>query len=624
MTDQHPEPGLQPMDGPPDGLAPPPAASTRRPLTKAVLTAMAGLLVVGAVVTAIVTLSAGDGSASAEAAVHRLFDAVDRQDAIGVAESLEPTERRILITAMDDAAGQARRVKVANDRLDLHAVDGVDLTVDDLQLQVTPLDDHTSAVDIGSGRISSRTQLSKMPIGPVVQEVIDRSKDAGDDVDDATTDEIELTGTRIVAVERGGEWYVSALFSLAEQIRLDGKPVAAYPDERAAIPAVGATSPEAAVREGIAAAVHADVRRLIELTPADEARVLHTYGQILVDEAKGEKTDVTVDDLELEVSDLSNGRKRVSATSMTMTVTSEWDRQITTYDGRCSTTRWEVTDPEAYDYGDEGSGRDWTQCDDDASSLSPFALLNVLSSPGSVDVVVEEHDGAWFLSPTGTVVENTVGAVKGLDVDAVRRIARAWSGEWWIYQAPELWKACGVTQPGLDDSRTKAEAAYERCMESLPQDYAGPWGPLGGNIIQRTEDAGFAVPGQECFQAGGDQFSMDAIENCLADLVAKGELDPAELESFRCGRIFEQIDTRDDLSGDERDSLMAKADAQYQTCIERTRPAGSTPGGGVSFGSGETTPEPTPTTVPAPKPTVTRPPATTTQPPATTTSTTQP
>ena len=75
---------------------------------------------------------------------------------------------------------------------------------------------------------------------------------------------------------------------------------------------------------------------------------------------KGDGTWVTVEGLKLEVSDAAGGRKRVSAKSLTMTVTTEWDRQVTTYDGKCSTTTWEVTDPEEYG-GEEFQPDAWTQ-----------------------------------------------------------------------------------------------------------------------------------------------------------------------------------------------------------------------------------------------------------------------
>lgn len=617
MSDQWHEPGPPPPDEPANGIAPPPAAAARRrPRNKTVLTAMAGVLAIGAVGFGIVSLIESDGAASAEDAVKELFEAVDRQDAIGVAESLEPTERRILVDALEEASTEARRVEVTDDGLDLRAVDGVELSVDGLELQATPLDDETYAVDITSGQISSRTQLSRMPIGPVVQEVIDRNEEVGE-VDDTNEDEIELAGTRLVAVKRGGEWYVSALFSLAEQIRLDLDPAAAYPPPGSAIPAVGADSPEAVVREGVAAAVDADIRRLIELTPADEARVLHTYGPILAEQVDGGDTGIEIDDLELEVTDAPGGRKHVSATSLTMTTTTDWDRQVTTYDGECSTTTVEVTDPDEYGYGD-GDGdaiHDWTWCDDDTSMLSPFAFFNVFYAPGSIDVIVEEHDGRWFLSPASTVVENTVGTFRDLDVDQVRRMARVWGGEWWLADNDELWKACGIAQPTLDTPRAEAESAYSQCIDSLPDDYGGgTWGPVDGAMTDDSEGT-LTVPGNECYGAGAERPANEDIDACLAELVASGDLDPAELASFRCGQIFDEVTGGDDLSEAEYEAYWDDADERYQACMDEAASGGAS-GGGNSFGPSQTTPngtvEGTPTTTEPRSTTATSAPAATT------------
>lgn len=624
MSDQHPEHGIPPMGEPPQDLAPPPPeVPPRKEKAKVRLTAMAGLLVVAAVGFGIVQLSQGDGASSAEKAVEELFDAVDRQDAIGAAEALEPTERKILVDALEEAKTEADRVDLTNDDLDLHGVEGVELSVDGLEMQATPLDDDTYAVDLTAGTISSRAQLAKMPIGPVIQEVIDRNEEAGEEVDETSTDEMELAGTRLVAVKRSGEWYVSALYSFAELIRSDMNPVPAFPEAADAIPAVGADSPEAAVREGIAAATDADIRRLIELTPEDEARVLHTYGPILVAEAAGEDTGTTVDDLELKVSDAPDGRKRVSATSMTMTVETEWDTQVTTYDGTCSTTTWTYTEEYADEYADDGleTENEWKQCDEDMTTLSPFGFLNVFYAPSSLDVIVEEHDGKWFLSPTGTVVQNTVGTLAGLDVDDVRRIARSWGGEWWLYESPELWEACGVAQPSLDDSRADAEAAYDECIASLPDDYEGPWGPMGNTGM--VEGGSMSLPGDECYgTAASDTPTNDAIEACLADLVAAGELDPSDLADFRCSRVFEEspMGGTEDLTDDEYDALWDAAQDQYEACMEEAEAGEPGSSGGVTFGSDGTTA----TTEPDPGPSTTRPPATTTTTTRPVTSTTRP
>ncbi|MGN6696500.1 MAG: hypothetical protein ACTHN0_20135, partial [Aquihabitans sp.] len=338
---------------------------------------------------------------------------------------------------------------------------------------------------------------------------------------------------------------------------------------------------------------------------------------------------VTVDDLELKVSDAPGGRKRVSADSMTMTIETSYDRTTTTYDGRCSTTTYEYTDEDiGYGYGD---GPDtWKQCDDDLTTLSPFAFYTLFYAPGSLDVIVEQHDGKWFLSPSATLVQNTLGTVRGLDVDQVRRLARAWGGEYWLYQPAELWEACGVAQPTLDDSVADATAAYNECMDSLPDDYDGPWGPWGGAGTIRYDDEGsMTYPGDECY----DSTSSDDIEACLAGLVDAGTLDESVLTNFRCGRVYDDVAYGDGLTDEQYDDLYQQADDAYEACIREaeggggaegsgTSGGGSSPGssgGGTNFGGGS---DPGTPTTPNGTPSTTQPRTTTTTTPTATTTTT--
>lgn len=618
---QHPS---DPVAGPPEGLAPPPdAPRPGRGRSKLALTAVAGAMVVAAVGFGVVSLTSGSGADSAQGAVEDLFGAIDREDAIGVAESLEPSERAIVLEALEDTEAEAQRVDVAADDLDLRSVEGVDLEVADLRLQTSPLDDDTYAVDITAGTISSRTELAAMPIGPVVQEVLDRNGDDG-----AHTDEIELAGTRIVAVERDGGWYVSALYSFAELIRRDLEPVPPYPAAGTAIAAVGAESPEAAVREGVAAAAALDVERLIELTPAEEARVLHAYGPILVAEAKDMDSGVEIGELELEVADAPGGRKLVRATSLDMTITTEWDRQVMSYDGECTTSTWEPTDPEELEYYDEGElPSEWTWCDEDLGAMVPFAFYGYFSSPGSLDILVEEHDGRWFLSPTASFFENSIGPLRDLDVDEVRRLARSWGGEWWLTVPDEMWEACGVARPPLDTSAADGEQAYEQCIESLPADYDGPYSSYGGyggygsssssggEIVYGEEEA-YEFPGMDCYDEldVDDSASMDEVEACLAALVEAGELDPMDLASFRCERLYEEVPNEMGLTDEELDAMWEQIDQAYEACMEEAEQASG--GGGPSFSPSDPV-QPVPSTTQPPSTATTRPTATT-APPATT------
>ena len=121
---------------------------------------------------------------------------------------------------------------------------------------------------------------------------------------------------RVAVVEEGGSYYVSSFYTAAELAAAS----AGYTMPATPIPAVGAATPEDALRGVIDAGIQLDVAGLIELTPPDEMAALHDYGPILVelaDEALVE-TDVqtvldgwtfSIDALDLEQVEVTGGIK---------------------------------------------------------------------------------------------------------------------------------------------------------------------------------------------------------------------------------------------------------------------------------------------------------------------------
>jgi hypothetical protein len=577
-------------------LAPAPPAVPRR--RRAGLTAAAGVLVIATLGFAVTDLTSSDGAASPEAAVQAFFDAVGDEDVIGVIESLEPSERRIVMRSVREVQAQAERLELSDPDVDLRSVPGVDLEVQKLQLETEQLADDVVAVDITSGRITTRAELDELPLGPIVEDAIDRQEEEVDDdlgIDDG--DDLLLGGGRLVAVERGGGWHVSLLYSLAEQIRLETDGPPAFPAPGTEIPAVGAADPETAVREAIDAALAADLERGIELVHPEEGRALHQYGPLLV-EAAGDATDepsgVTVSELDLEVDDGPDGTKVVRATSGTITY---GDEDVTTevaYDGSCSTLT--TTYSEAYrdeyadEWGDEDDDLSWL---DDTTSrwcegetLSPFSLFAVLWSPVSLEVVVEEHDGAWYLSPSQTILENTVGVLRDLDDDQIARTIRSWSGEWWLAEPAEFWEACGVERPTLETSPEDGEAASEACWESLPDDYEGPYGsPFGGwgtgsgrfesvgefDTIGEPIDDYEASPEDDCIWGPLDSVEEPSEEealSCLQDLADDGTIDQEVVDEHRCSAVYRELwEVEEDLAEDDLDARYEEADEAYERCL---------------------------------------------------------
>ncbi|QXC63129.1 hypothetical protein KSP35_10285 [Aquihabitans sp. G128] len=555
---------------PPDVAIPAPAyvapPTKRKPRWLA--TGAVAVLAVAAGAFGISVLSASDGAKTPEGAVHAMFDAIDHEDVIGVLEALDPNERDILRPAIEETGEQAKRVEVASKDLDLHKVRGIDLRVEGLAMTTTELGDGYVAVDLTGGTVSSASDLERLPFGSTITDVLaaDEREDGGD-LDRTDSGTIDLDGVRLVAVRRDGGWHVSALYSIAEQVRRDADPQPEVPDFGNGIAAKGAASPEAAVREALDAAVHLDVRRLIELSPPGEMAVLHDYGPALVAAAEDAKQGAfeapEVKDLELQVADGPDGTKVVSPTSYSVSFGGD---EAWSFDGRCTTYTYSYDDDYASDIEDEGTipvddgPQTETQkvCKGDVGAdVGSFLSLPFAQPSGDLRVVTEQHDGQWFVSPTRSIIESTVGTLKGLDADQVRRTVRWWSGDWWAAEPAGFWKACGVDQPASDASSADGEAAYEKCYEQLPDDYDGPRYGYGFDDGFGSEEGPSEVPGEECWTVEDEA----AATSCFEGLYESGQISASELADFRCQSVYA------DIPDDASDREWTAAEDAYDACV---------------------------------------------------------
>jgi len=567
---------------------------------------MAGVLVIAALGFAAVELAAGDGASSPEGAVEALFRAIDQEDAIGAIEALEPSERRLLMSTVGDLQDEGDRLGLTDPDADLRGVQGVDLEVRDLALRTEDLADGVVAVEL-SGAVSSATDLRELPLGPVIEGAIERSREDEDgpsSVEERTSDELDLAGGRLVAVRRDGGWHVSLVASVAEAIRRDVEDPVPFPEASDVVPAVGAPDPEAAVRQAIDAATSLDVRRLIELTDPVEAEVLHRYGSLLVDAAADGSSggsSVEISDLSLTVRDGPDGDRVVSADTITMTTGDEDETYTSRYADGCTEVTWSYSDAYREEYlaewGDEDADSSWLDgdtyrtCRDDV--LGPWAIFGLVESPGMLSVVVTEHDGAWYVRPAATLVETVLDALRALDAEQVQRSVRIWTGEWWLAAPDSFWEACGVARPADDAPVAESREAEARCYEQLPADYddaewpyGGMWGPMSGEdegTLQLLDDGSGPDPGDDlgpeesCYSDAA--FASDdpdaAILACLEGLVADGELDQGTVDDFRCStEAYGALDLGgDELSDEDLEARYQEADDRYEACIAGDGPS---------------------------------------------------
>ena len=125
---------------------------------------------------------------------------------------------------------------------------------------------------------------------------------------------------RIATVLEDGKWYPSVFYTIADawaQHSHLGNPTAAD-----AIPAVGASSPEAVMDQVASVLSTRDLAGLIAITPPDEMQVLHDYGQMIVRAANVKDSTTpafTISNTSWNVADTTGG-KLVSIKALTVTV----------------------------------------------------------------------------------------------------------------------------------------------------------------------------------------------------------------------------------------------------------------------------------------------------------------
>ena len=545
------------------------------------------------------TLTQPDGSTTPEAAVEALFDAIDDEDIIGVVEALEPNERKIVRPSLERLSEELERTGVVSGDLDLGGVEGIDITVDELDLRASYLGDDVATVQVVGGTIASSGNVDELPLGRVVKDLV--TNDAQYDVMLDSNEPADLSGIQLVARRVDGSWHVSLLYTAAELIRTDMDPQPDPPSYGRGIAPRGADSPEAAVRELVDAGVAIDTRRMIELMPPGEGDVFHDYGPILIEEfADTDPVDFEIETLDLEVTERSGNTAEVAATQLRVHNTSGGDTYSVVYDGECTVTtltyQWSSgyeDESGTYVEGpDEGSETESYDSCDPNSAMGGILLMPLLFDVGGITVHTVEHDGLWYVSPANTILDTVLDTFAEYDADQFEADIRAMNSPWLSY-SDEYWTACGVERPAEDVDLDTGYQALEDCWNALPEDYAGSYhtgggGPFGlfaffaiGSMRMESSESyssvgqaieGGPYPGEECYvldQATPE--SRDDVISCLEGLAAEGEVDPREVQGYRCSVVFD--DLYGDGSGEPTLAEQEEADRAWQDCMgELVRP----------------------------------------------------
>lgn len=392
----------------PTGATRPPAARMI-PLWSAIVALLAGSFY------GMVTLGSGDGAASGEEAVRKLFTAIADEDVLGALGAIVPAERDAAVGGLQDMVSEAKRLDLLDDDASLSGIRGVDIEFADLDFTAEALAPGFETVRLEGGNVSSSVTPRRLPIGEFVEEMI------GDDLPDETTSVTEplrdeAEPLELVAREIEGRWYVSVGYTVAELARKDSGH--GLPEFGRGVAPQGADTPEAAVDSLVRAALGLDVERLISLVSPGEAGALQDYAPLFLEDAKAAASDARatftgeVTKLDLGV-DRDGNRARVTVKQFAVDVTIDGERGAMAYDGDCVT----VTPPPPEE--------EERFCAEDAQEALPIPAERV---PKLTIAVVREGD-KWYVSPTRTWLDLMVSYLEALDRESLDQLRDMFTGE---------------------------------------------------------------------------------------------------------------------------------------------------------------------------------------------------
>jgi hypothetical protein len=371
---------------------------TRRPRRKfgSLITAagVSMMLLVG--MLAMSALVGSGGAGSPEAAVRQLANAVSHEDPLAAADVLAPNELRTLHATVDKAQRKAAEKDLVESAGAPLA--GIDFSVDDVELTTTELADGFAKVTVTGGRF--RASTTKADFSPLMQKALRDSEDESGEIDLANTDG-ELFGgmpSFVVTVREGDNWYVSAAYTALEYIReYNELPAADFGSGVRAVSTLGADSPDAAVQDAVRALQQSDWAKLLTLTPPSEIPA-YDFRDALV--AWAEREDVAT---EFTLNALSTTSEMHGDTALvTLHAAGTTDSGPWSIDGGCYAAPYEL----------EPSGPDnepvpFRYCVPRAPAELFDGVWSAALPPddGPSQITTVRHEGRWFVSPTGTVLD---------------------------------------------------------------------------------------------------------------------------------------------------------------------------------------------------------------------------
>jgi hypothetical protein len=384
------------------------AAQPRRGGYKKLVAGLGALSLIGGATFAARTF-AGQSSSTPTEAVQDMMAAAQKSDLLGMMEQLAPGERNLLIESGVPILEELKRLDVLAPSTNLNAVDAAKVTFAGQTFAELPLRDDIATVKVSGGTVTTSGSASKLS-GSVIKKM------AGDSLTDQAAKTTSFTTVDVVTIKRNGHWYVSGAYSLAEFARKQsGKPM---PTLEQSIAAVGADTPEAALREMIEAAGSLNARKAISLLDPEEFGALQDYAPLFIDDVEKAAAKVrpkyTVTFPNLQIAATRNGNSaqvKVTNVSVDLTIPDAGGSPVhAVVEGDCVSVT--VEDKSAKRCGAE-VGKLIGDLNGDENGPDPFGEMTMkLDQKNQQSMTVLQRNGKWFVAPTRTVLNAVLAKMK--------------------------------------------------------------------------------------------------------------------------------------------------------------------------------------------------------------------
>lgn len=371
---------------------------------------------------------------------------ISKRDTVGMLDLLDPTEARLFRDFTGDIFKELQRLEIIKPSVDANKLtDGFmeisNLAFDDSKSE--QVNDHVTVVPLASATVKVTVDPTKLPVTDSFAHLL------GTNPKNATvqTATVQINGTsvtstdpdgkrtekqleqpfRIATVKRDGGWYPSVLYTIADSaVQEQRTKDPSFGRNMKPIPAMGASSPEEAVKSLFTKAFEGDWEGVITGLAPDEMGVLHDYGSLFIDGKKigaAAFMPFNVSDVQFVVTDITGG-KRVSLKSLTI----EFQGQKAEFavDGNTgnikivqngqSTT---LTPEQMLALSHEVTG---------SKNMDTALMARMIRQFTNLGIVTVNYDGAWYVSPLRTGSDLFISLLKAMEPQDVAGLLDMSSG----------------------------------------------------------------------------------------------------------------------------------------------------------------------------------------------------